>query len=380
MQISGGRFDVEVPHTDMTDAVCEIARNLRQFAHEMSVAEDDRAAKLAAKEQEVARAEQEAAVQRRVVRDISQELDRLAEGDLTSPIDNPADDPFPEEYDALRDSYNRALAQLGQAMRDVLAASQNVRVQAGEIDQAASDLSQRAESQAATLEQSAAALNELSGSVREASERAAQAEEVGRKTHVQATQGSEVMRQAIAAMGNIEKSSESVTRITGVIDDIAFQTNLLALNAGVEAARAGEAGRGFAVVASEVRGLAQRASESAREIKAPINQSTAQVKEGTSLVNITGQRLDDILEQSSEVQGLMSETAAQAQQQALGLDQITTGINHLDTATQQNVAMAEETNAAATSLADASRSLVESLARFRLAQPDDLPAALGNVA
>ncbi len=89
-----------------------------------------------------------------------------------------------------------------------------------------------------------------------------------------------VVRRTVDAMSGIEKSAQQINQIIGVIDEIAFQTNLLALNAGVEAARAGEAGRGFAVVASEVRALAQRSAQAAKEIKALISTSTAQVGRG----------------------------------------------------------------------------------------------------
>jgi methyl-accepting chemotaxis protein len=173
------------------------------------------------------------------------------------------------------------------------------------------------------------------------------------------------VRDAVAAMGEIEKSSNQISQIIGVIDEIAFQTNLLALTAGVEAARAGEAGRGFAVVASEVRALAQRSSEAAKEIKGLISASSDQVETGVHLVGEAGQALQKIVSKVSEINALVGEIAASAQEQATGLAQVNTAVNQMDQVTQQNAAMVEETTAASHSLTQEAQELMRLISRFR---------------
>ncbi len=308
------------------------------------------------------------AVQERVVRDISSGLERLAKGDLTKPIPSPANDPFPREYEMLRTSFNDLIGSLSDTLSRVSDVSEHVRTGSEEITSAAQDLAGRAETQAATLEQSAAALNELTESVRSTAQRAKRAEQVSEENRKTAEEGAKIMRDAVNAMKMIEKSSHQINRIIGVIDDIAFQTNLLALNAGVEAARAGEAGRGFAVVASEVRGLAQRASESAREIKSLIQESTQQVETGSGLVDKTGHSLEDILRKAVDVSEEVSAIALASLEQSSGLGEINTGVNQLDQVTQQNAAVAEETNAAAASLQRQAESLQAALSDFQLGQ------------
>jgi methyl-accepting chemotaxis protein len=172
------------------------------------------------------------------------------------------------------------------------------------------------------------------------------------------------VREAVAAMGEIEKSSGQITQIIGVIDEIAFQTNLLALNAGVEAARAGEAGRGFAVVAQEVRALAQRSADAAKEIKTLIASSTAQVDRGVRLVGETGEALDGIVGKVGEIDGLISEIAQSSQEQATGLNEVNAAVNQMDQVTQQNAAMVEQTTAAASSLRNEAQDLARQVARF----------------
>ena len=177
-----------------------------------------------------------------------------------------------------------------------------------------------------------------------------------------------VVRQAVEAMDAIAKSSQQISQIIGVIDEIAFQTNLLALNAGVEAARAGDAGRGFAVVASEVRALAQRSAEAAKEIKGLISASTTQVEHGVKLVAETGKSLERIMAQVTEINDVVGEIAAGAKEQATGLGEVNTAINQMDQVTQQNAAMVEQSTAASHSLSQETAQLSGLIGQFQIGQ------------
>jgi len=178
-------------------------------------------------------------------------------------------------------------------------------------------------------------------------------------------------------MSAIAKSSQQISQIIGVIDEIAFQTNLLALNAGVEAARAGDAGRGFAVVASEVRALAQRSAEAAKEIKRLISDSSAQVGVGVDMVAETGRSLERIASQVAEISGAISDIAVGSQEQSTALEQINQAIGQMNLVTQQNAAMVEQSTAAGHSLSEETGKLGRLVGQFRVAaaSPEDAPRA-----
>lgn len=355
-------FDVELSNVKSNDEIGRLAKAVADLRNDL--AESAQVSEIAAsKEAEEERQRQD---QIRVVADLKAGLARLADGDLTRRIESPPGDPFPETYEALRESYNAVIDRVGGVLARVTSIAGGVRKSSETITNASRDLSGRTETQAATLEESAAALNQLTVSVRSTAERAEGAEEASRQNRAGAQNGAHVVGQAVEAMQGIEKSSEQITRIIGVIDDIAFQTNLLALNAGVEAARAGEAGRGFAVVASEVRLLAQRASDSAREIKELISKSAEQVQTGSSLVNQAGEALSDILERAQRAGSFVEEIASAASEQANGLKEINTGVNQLDHATQQNRAVSEETTASASDLLTQADQLIHALSEFRV--------------
>jgi methyl-accepting chemotaxis protein len=235
-----------------------------------------------------------------------------------------------------------------------------------EISQAADDLAGRTEQQASSVEETATALDELTATVRQTAESARLANQATEQVKAEAEQSTTIVRDAVTAMGGIEKSAQEISQIVGVIDEIAFQTNLLALNASVEAARAGDAGKGFAVVASEVRALAQRSASAAKEIKTLIDASTIEVEKGVNLVGQTGGALQRMASEITRVTGLVAEIAGAAQEQASGLQEVNSAVAEMDQATQQNAAMAEESTAAAHSLSQEADRLAALVSRFQV--------------
>ncbi len=256
--------------------------------------------------------------------ELTQGMSRLAALDLTTSIPSPADNPFPHEYEELRRNFNAVVDTFAETMMMIRQIAASIDSGATEFNSIARDNVEPTETQAATLEETAAALDELTASVHSTAENAGKADSDMAESGRLAEESGQVVRRAISAMEQIEQSSRQITRITDVIDDIAFQTNLLALNAGVEAARAGEAGKGFAVVASEVRSLAQRASDSAKEIKRLISQSTDQVEAGSALVHDTGAALTKMIDRIRSVTTLIADIAGSAREQSLGLSEINT--------------------------------------------------------
>ncbi|MDQ0465542.1 methyl-accepting chemotaxis protein [Caulobacter ginsengisoli] len=366
-RMAAGDLDGPISHTEQKDDAGRLARatlalqaSLAKRQEVEAALADSRArdeAGRAQNDQDRQRLQDE---QRRVVDGLAQGLDRLSAGDLTYRISTA----FPPAHEKLREDFNAAMGELQSLLGQVAAATGGLRAGSADINAAADDLSRRTEQQAASLEETAAALDQITATVRRTAEGAEQARAVVGSAKTAAEHSGEVVRKAIDAMSEIEGSSNQISRIIGVIDEIAFQTNLLALNAGVEAARAGDAGRGFAVVASEVRALAQRSADAAKEIKALISASTRQVGAGVSLVGETGAALGKIVTQVAEINAVVSEIAASAQEQATGLGQVNSAVNQMDQVVQQNAAMVEQSTAAAHALQEEAGDLAQLLQRF----------------
>ena len=366
-RLAEGDNAVEIPAVGQRD-------ELGQMAGAVQVFKDNAIAKIKADaevEQAKARAEQErqaasaaaiATEQALVVRSFGASLERLASGDLTWRLE----DEMPPAYEKLKADFNDAMLKLQDAMRVIVGNAGSIHSGSREISIASDDLAKRTEQQAAGLEETAAALDQITATVKRTAEGARETRQVVASAKADAETSGQVVGRAIAAMGAIEESSRQINQIIGVIDEIAFQTNLLALNAGVEAARAGDAGRGFAVVASEVRALAQRSAEAAKEIKVLISASGVQVSEGVDLVGQTGRALERILGEVVQINGLVAEIAASAEEQATGLQQVNIAVNQMDQVTQQNAAMVEESTAASHSLSREADNLTELMAQFRV--------------
>lgn len=317
-----------------------------------------------------------ASEQQAVVEGLREGLTSLSKGDLTAKINRE----FSPQYEQLRSDFNGAIDSLRKAMGSVVDNSEMIRGETTEISKAADDLSRRTETQAATLEETAAALDEMTSSVSSAAEGAG----IARKMVIEARDNAEasggVVREAVDAMSEIASSSQQISKITSVIDEIAFQTNLLALNAGVEAANAGDAGRGFAVVATEVRDLAQRSSQAASEINGLISASEGHVKRGVELVDQTGDALRGIFDRVSEISTHVGEIAVSADEQSRGLAEINIAVNQLDQVTQQNAAMFEETTAASHALTSEAENLATTMAQFLLSHESGATRFTASVA
>ena len=296
------------------------------------------------------------------VTEVRRVIAALSEADLTHDMQGNFQGAFAE----LQTNVNQTMATLRGTMQNIRQAAGTITDNSGELSSSANQLARRTEQQAASLEETAAALEEITTTVKTSTERAHEATQMVRETKDSAGKSGDIGRNAIDAMGRIEQSSQKISQIISVIDEIAFQTNLLALNAGVEAARAGEAGRGFAVVAQEVRELAQRSANAAKEIKTLINTSAVEVKGGVSLVLSTGEALKEIEGLVNRVNDHVTSIARAAQEQSLALGEINTSVNHMDQMTQQNAAMVEETTAASQVLAGEARQLQAQLQRFQL--------------
>ena len=278
---------------------------------------------------------------------MSDGLKALSQGDLTTRL--AASDS--RDFTAMREAFNLTTEKLGELVSDINLSSAAIQEESEAIADSANDLSARCERQAATVEETSASMEEMSGTVKSNAQNAKEATSAARNATEHAERGGEIVKDAISAMEKIEEGSIEVRKIIEVIDAIAFQTNLLALNAGVEAARAGEAGSGFAVVASEVRALAQRASESARDISELIGNSEKQVASGAELVKKTGNALTEIVSSVSVVSAGIEGIFAASTEQATGVNEINAAMSEIDSTTQKTAAISEESTAAAASLA-----------------------------
>jgi len=284
----------------------------------------------------------------------------IASGDLTTALTLDGRD-----RSSLMYSLETMRMQLATTVGTIISAAESISTASAQIAEGNADLSQRTEEQAASLEETAASIEEMTSTVRMNQDNAASGSSLAVDCSQLTGEAGRVVGQVVDAIGAISTDAERVGEIVSVIDSIAFQTNILALNAAVEAARAGEQGRGFAVVATEVRALAQRSATAAKEIKGLIENSKRAVQGGEALAATAGDQMQKVLDAVARLKEVTVEIASASAEQTSGIEQVNVAVSQMDTMTQQNAALVEESAAAAGAMATQAKELLQAVARFK---------------
>jgi methyl-accepting chemotaxis protein len=287
-------------------------------------------------------------------------LSGLARGDLGQRMAGR----FKGDFAALQRDVNATAETLGELLGGIGSAVTALRTTTAQMAREAHEIAERASSQAASLEQTSATMEEMSSTVASNAQSAEQASSRAGSAAAASRESQGAIREMVGQMQAISASSEKISAITGAIDSIATQTNLLALNAAVEAARAGEAGKGFAVVAVEVRSLAKRASEAAAEINGLIAESHATVTKGVQSVEGVQAKLDGMVGEIADLEGLIQNISSASREQAVGVSEVSSTVSGLDQMTQENARIADQSEAVVATLQEETGRLEALAARF----------------
>ena len=288
-------------------------------------------------------------------------LAELSAGHLSTRVEGLYQGAFAElkqGTNGLASEFESTLARLSETVAAVRSAT-------SEILDGVTDLAERTSEESNAVSMATNQLGAFAGTVKKTASEAAQATGMAEGAESQAQQGEKVVASALEAMQRIRTSSDKISEVIAMIDEIAFQTNLLALNAAVEAARAGDSGRGFAVVATEVRSLAKRSADASNDVKKLVEAAHGDVKVGVGLVEETAQMFEAIVASVNDLTGLMNGISQTAMSQASDVSAINTEIDGIGSMAHQNAALVEETNAALALTDEQTRALSEHIARFR---------------
>ncbi|WP_130537242.1 methyl-accepting chemotaxis protein [Thiomicrorhabdus indica] len=294
--------------------------------------------------------------------DVIKASERMAEGDFTQAITNN----YEFSLDVAKQAVNASMDRLTETMMTLRQTAHEVYENTENVVEGTQSLNERTQNQAASLEETSAAMEQTTAQIRSNLENTIEASKMSLEQSESLKQANGLMLETKGSMHNIQEASQKIKDITSLIDSIAFQTNLLALNAAVEAARAGEHGRGFAVVAGEVRSLAGKSADAAKEIEKLILESTSAIDVGVSQVERVAESLNTVTEMTTKMQSIISEVETASKDQSIGVEEVNKSITHIDSITQQNAALVEETTATTESLKHSADSMQGIIQGFKL--------------
>ncbi|MEI0703011.1 methyl-accepting chemotaxis protein [Brachyspira intermedia] len=271
-----------------------------------------------------------------------------------------------DEIGELLNSFNDMKSKFSQMIKEILMSSEEIANAANELYQGSEDLAKRTEYQASSLEETASSMEEMASTIKSSAQNSVDGNNVMISSRNAVAEGGSVIADTAKMIEEVYESSAKIRDITKVIENIAFQTNILALNASVEAARAGDQGRGFAVVASEVRNLAQNSQASAKDITVLIEDIYEKINKSAEMARHSQEIFTDIEMKIEETSKIMSDISQTAVEQEAGVDQVNSAVSKMDSITQQNASLVEESTAASKSLLDQAKHLEELMSFFRL--------------
>lgn len=348
-------------------------------------------------EQQRAAAQEQRSRREELEREVAQlmsDMERAAEGDLTARARLMAGD-----IGILADMFNAIIEYLQATAKQVKTASVHVSHSLGENEGPVRELAEKAIAEAEEIRQTLVSVEQMTQSIRAVADNASQAAAIADAAFGSARQGNEVMERTVASilglrttvgdtakkMKRLGESAQKISQVVSLIDEIALKTNLLAINASVEANRAGELGRGFTAVAEQVGALAEQSASAVKEIArvvadiqtetqeaiAAMEQGTAEVVDSTRLVEMTKQRLAEVLQKSQEIDNLMQSISRATVTQARTSESVAALMQQVTHASEERSASSRQVAAAIAATTQVAQALQASVERFQVEKEAD---------